>query len=98
MRYYHTIKSLSKVRSHKLLDQSWHNQLAYRILSVKRSLQMLRFLTVLVGIIFIISGVMGFIPEFVEDGRLFGYFADNNLRNVLHIVIGVIGLICGLKN
>lgn len=59
---------------------------------------MLRVLAILMGIVFVISGVMGFIPEFTQDGKLFGIFAINSVRNMLHIGIGALGLLSGLKS
>lgn len=59
---------------------------------------MLRSLAIFVGIIFIISGVMGFIPEFTHEGKLFGIFAINSIKNFVHIAVGLLGVFTGWKS
>ncbi|MBA2728883.1 MAG: DUF4383 domain-containing protein [Parachlamydiaceae bacterium] len=58
---------------------------------------MLRIIAMIIGILFILSGVFGFMPEFVQEGKLFGYFAINTMRNFLHLAIGFLGLFSGIK-
>lgn len=58
---------------------------------------MLRILALLFGAFFILSGILGFIPEFVSDGKLFGIFAISTMRNFIHLAIGFLGLLSGLK-
>src|SRR5687768_14325406 len=64
-----------------------------------------RFALVL-GIIYLVVGVMGFIPAFVTSphasdpnlnvahnhGRLLGIFPVNTLHNIVHILVGIWGL------
>lgn len=59
---------------------------------------MLRILAILFGILFILSGVMGFIPRFVHEGKLFGFFEINTVRNILHMTFGFLGILVGLKS
>lgn len=55
---------------------------------------MVRILAVLVGIGFIFAGVAGYgvLPQFVENGLLFGLFEVNAMHNLVHIVSGVIAI------
>lgn len=57
---------------------------------------MLKILAILFGLIFIIIGILGFLPEFKTDGLLFGYFMVNPMHNVVNLVTGIIALVCGL--
>ncbi len=59
---------------------------------------MLRILAIVVGIIFIGFGVLGFIPEFTPDGKLLTLFKVNFEQNMLHIISGVTALLCGLSS
>jgi hypothetical protein len=58
---------------------------------------MLRIFAGLVGIMFIIIAVLGFMPEYVHEGKLLGTFAINSLSNILHLATGIIGLMCGVR-
>lgn len=53
---------------------------------------LLRTLAVLFGIAFIFVGVAGFLPVFVTDGLLLGWFEINTIHNVIHLVSGVIAI------
>ena len=53
---------------------------------------MLRFFAVLVGIVFIFAGVAGYMPAFMQDGLLFGYFEVDSMHNIVHMVTGVIAI------
>jgi len=59
---------------------------------------MLRTLAILFGIVFIIVGVLGFLPTFVVDGKLFELFQINFEHNILHLVSGILALLCGLSS
>ncbi len=67
---------------------------------------MLRKFALIYGILFIIGGVMGFIPAFVtpphdappleveaNHGRLLGLFTVNVLHNIVHLLIGAFGVL-----
>lgn len=52
------------------------------------------------GIIFILIGVLGFVPGITPGGYLLGIFAVNLLHNIIHLLSGIVALICagdGLK-
>jgi len=59
---------------------------------------MARAFTIVLGILLIILGIMGFLPEFRTAGNLFGIFAVNLELNVAHLVTGILGLLCGLSS
>ena len=67
---------------------------------------MIRKFALVFGIIYVIAGVMGFIPGIVQPahdapplaveaghGRLLGLFTINVLHNLVHILIGVWGIL-----
>lgn len=57
---------------------------------------LLRILAVLFGIGFIFLGVAGFLPEFMPNGLLLGMFQVDFLHNAIHLVSGVIAIMCAL--
>ena len=59
---------------------------------------MLRILTFFVGILFILVAILGFMPEFISEGRFLGIFAINSINNIAHLATGVIALLCALKS
>lgn len=58
---------------------------------------MLRLLSVLVGLGLIVLGVAGYLPDYMENGLLFGYFEVDSMHNVIHITTGVIALLSGVS-
>lgn len=50
------------------------------------------------GIVFLIIGILGFIPTASPHGMLFGLFYINPLHNIVHLLTGGIGLWVGGKN
>jgi len=59
---------------------------------------MLKLFAILFGLIMIVIGILGFLPDFAPNGLLLGLFAVNPLRNIVHLLTGVIALVCGLSN
>ena len=59
---------------------------------------MIRTFTIILSILLIILGIMGFFPDFKTGGNLFGLFATNLELNVFHLVTGILGLLCGLSS
>lgn len=55
---------------------------------------MLRTFAILFGIAFIFAGVAGFLPSFMPNGLLLGYFQVDTMHNVFHIASGVIAIMC----
>jgi len=54
---------------------------------------MLRIIAILFGIAFIFAGVAGFLPTFMKDGLLLGYFEVDTMHNIVHLATGVIAIL-----
>lgn len=59
---------------------------------------MLKLLAILFGLIMIVVGILGFLPDFTPNGELFGIFQVNPMHNVVHLLTGLVALVCGLSN
>ena len=44
------------------------------------------------GAVFILIGILGFIPAVTPEGRLLGIFAVDALHNIVHLLSGVVAL------
>ena len=47
------------------------------------------------GAIFVAVGLLGFVPPLVPNGNLLGLFPVNAMHNLVHVGLGVWGLIAG---
>ena len=47
----------------------------------------------ILGIVLIVVGVLGFVPQAVTDGKLLGIFPVNGVHNGVHIGLGLWGLL-----
>jgi hypothetical protein len=72
-----------------------------------------QYFTLITGIIFVLVGVMGFIPGFVKEatatpdmaglsftpgyGYLLGLFPINVLHNVVHLLVGILGIVASVS-
>ena len=56
---------------------------------------MLSKISRLLGVVFVVVGVLGFVPPLVPNGNLLGLFPVNAVHNLLHIALGVWGLATG---
>ena len=56
---------------------------------------MLRAASKLFGAVFILIGILGFIPAFTPDGKLLGLFEVNAVHNLIHLASGVVALVAG---
>ena len=45
-----------------------------------------------VGIVFVLVGILGFVPVLVPGGALLGIFAVNVLHSIVHLLIGILGI------
>lgn len=54
---------------------------------------MLRLLALLFGVVLIFIGVAGFLPQFMTDSLLFGYFQVDSLHNLFHLATGVLAIL-----
>lgn len=47
---------------------------------------------IIIGVVFIVIGILGFVPHVTTNGLLLGMFAVDPMHNAIHIVSGVIAL------
>jgi hypothetical protein len=57
---------------------------------------MLKTIAIIFGIIMLIVGALGFVPEANPNGRLLGVFHVNFEHNLIHIATGIVSILCGL--
>jgi hypothetical protein len=46
----------------------------------------------LLGVVFVVVGLLGFVPSLTPNGNLLGIFPVNALHNCVHIALGIWGL------
>lgn len=51
-------------------------------------------MAILFGIGFIFAGVAGYLPQFSQNNLLFGFFEVNSMHNMVHIISGVLAIMC----
>ena len=51
-----------------------------------------KMVVTIVGWVFLVVGILGFVPQAVPDGNLLGLFPVDTIHNVLHLLIGAIGI------
>lgn len=60
---------------------------------------MLKTFAIAFGVIMLLIGALGFVPQAVPDGRhLFGIFHINTIHNFIHLATGLAALLCGLAS
>lgn len=59
---------------------------------------MLKILAILFGLVFIVVGILGFLPDFTPNGKLLTLFLVNPMHNIVHLATGIVALICGLTS
>lgn len=57
---------------------------------------MVRRLGMLLGGLFLIGGMLAFVPGVTQDGMYFGFFMVNTAHNIMHIVSGAMFLIAAM--
>src|SRR2546423_2370509 len=57
---------------------------------------MVKSMAVLFGIVFLVVGILGFVPAVTKDQMLLGIFHVNAAHNAVHLLSGVVALICGM--
>jgi hypothetical protein len=50
------------------------------------------------GFIFLIVGILGFVPAAAPNGHLLGLFHINGPHNFVHLLTGIVALICGYQS
>lgn len=53
---------------------------------------------VIFGILFLVIGILGFLPEFTPNGYLFNVFSVHPVHNWLHIITGVLALLVAFNS
>lgn len=48
------------------------------------------------GIVFVLIGLLGFVPAFIPGGLLLGIFQVNSFHSIVHILSGVVAIIAAL--
>src|SRR5712691_8397643 len=57
---------------------------------------MVKTAAILFGVVFLLIGILGFVPSITKDEMLLGIFHVNLLHNVVHLASGAIALLCGM--
>lgn len=57
---------------------------------------MITRLAVIWGILFLLGGILGFVPGITQDQMFLGFFMVNTPHNILHIASGVLFLIASI--
>jgi hypothetical protein len=59
---------------------------------------MLKRIAVIFGVVFVLVGVLGFIPAVTPGGKLLGLFDVNTVHNLVHLATGVVGIAVGMAS
>lgn len=59
---------------------------------------MLKKAATLFGVLFILIGILGFVPGITNDGMLLSIFHVNTSHNLIHIVSGIAALTIGMSS
>jgi hypothetical protein len=59
---------------------------------------MAKTMAVLFGVVFLVVGILGFVPGVTKDQMLLGIFHVNTAHNAVHLLSGVIALFCGMSS
>ena len=57
---------------------------------------MAKSLALLFGIVFLVVGILGFVPAATTDQMLLGIFHVNTAHNIVHLASGIVFLLCGM--
>ena len=57
---------------------------------------MAKTMAVLFGVVFLVIGILGFVPAVTKDQMLLGIFHVNTVHNCVHLASGVVALLCGM--
>ena len=59
---------------------------------------MVKSAAVLFGVVFLLVGILGFVPAVTKDEMLLGIFHVNAAHNVVHLLSGAIALFAGMTS
>ena len=57
---------------------------------------MVKSIAVIFGIVFIVIGILGFLPATAPDGMLLKIFHVNTPHNIVHLATGIVALLCAM--
>ena|SRR5688572_15759263 len=57
---------------------------------------LLKSAAIIFGLVFLLVGILGFIPSVAPNHMLLGIFHVNAAHNIVHLLSGVVALVCGL--
>ena len=57
---------------------------------------MAKTMAILFGVVFLVVGILGFVPAVTKDDMLLGIFHVNAAHNCVHLLSGVVALVCGM--
>ena len=58
----------------------------------------MKALALVIGIVLLAIGISGFVPQLNHDGMLFGVMPMDQLRSILFIVTGAVGILIGVTH
>jgi Domain of unknown function (DUF4383) len=58
---------------------------------------MVKTMAVLFGLVFLVVGILGLVPAVTKDQMLLGIFHVNTAHNAVHLLSGVVALLCGMS-
>jgi len=59
---------------------------------------MVKSMAFLFGVVFLLVGILGFVPAVTKDQMLLGIFHVNGAHNVVHLLSGAVALFCGMSS
>src|SRR5687768_5745297 len=59
---------------------------------------MLKTMAIIFGFVFLLVGILGFVPAATTHGHLLGIFHVNPVHNMIHIASGIVALFCGFQS
>src|ERR1700720_1247421 len=57
---------------------------------------MVKSAAILFGTVFLLVGILGFVPSITKDEMLLGIFHVNFTHNIVHLASGAVFLLCGM--
>lgn len=69
-----------------------------RIFAKEEETMSLKRIAVIFGVIFVVVGVLGWVPPLNPGGKLLGFFDVNGAHNLVHLATGIIAIIAGMMS
>ncbi len=58
----------------------------------------LKNIALIFGVVFVVVGVLGWIPAINPGGKLLGLFDVNTAHNLVHVLTGIVAIIAGMAS